>query len=150
MFASWREVPPLPIREAACADDEVIGNERLAAGAGVGYGPRLGVPRRNGVPGGSRVTRVDLVTLSLFIAVVEETSLAKAAEREHLAPSAISKRLQDLELNLNVKLFERKPTGMFPTAAGTALLHHARLIMRNVSELETELVDFAGGVRGTI
>ena len=39
---------------------------------------------------------------------------------------------------------------MFPTAAGTALLHHARLIMRNVSELETELVDFAGGVRGTI
>jgi DNA-binding transcriptional LysR family regulator len=96
------------------------------------------------------VTRVDLVTLSLFIAVVEETSLAKAAEREHLAPSAISKRLQDLELNLNVKLFERKPTGMFPTAAGTALLHHARLIIRNISELETELLDFAGGVRGTI
>src|SRR4051812_5570948 len=96
------------------------------------------------------VTRVDLVTLSLFIAVVEETSLAKAAEREHLAPSAISKRLADLELNLNVRLFERKPTGMFPTAAGTALLHHARLIVRNVSELEAELLDFAGGVRGTI
>lgn len=96
------------------------------------------------------MTRVDLVTLSLFVAVVEETSLAKAAEREHLAPSAISKRLADLELNLNVKLFERKPTGMFPTAAGTALLHHARLILHNVSELESELVDFAGGVRGTI
>jgi DNA-binding transcriptional LysR family regulator len=96
------------------------------------------------------VTRVDLVTLSLFIAVVEETSLAKAAEREHLAPSAISKRLADLELNLNVKLFDRRPNGMFPTAAGTALLHHARLIMRNISELESELVDFAGGVRGTI
>lgn len=96
------------------------------------------------------VSRVDLVTLSLFIAVVEETSLAKAAERQHLAPSAISKRLADLELNLNVKLFERKPNGMFPTAAGTALLHHARLIMRNVDDLETELVDFAGGLRGTI
>ena len=96
------------------------------------------------------MTRVDLVTLSLFIAVVEETSLAKAAEREHLAPSAISKRLADLELNLDIKLFERKPTGMFPTAAGTALLHHARLIMRNVGELEAELIDFAGGVRGTI
>lgn len=96
------------------------------------------------------MTRVDLVTLSLFIAVVEETSLAKAAEREHLAPSAISKRLADLELNLNIKLFERRPNGMFPTAAGTALLHHARLIMRNVGELEAELSDFAGGVRGTI
>jgi DNA-binding transcriptional LysR family regulator len=96
------------------------------------------------------LTRVDLVTLSLFIAVVEETSLAKAAEREHLAPSAISKRLADLELNLNVKLFDRRPNGMFPTAAGGALLHHARLIMRNVGDLETELNDFAGGVRGTI
>lgn len=96
------------------------------------------------------MTRVDLVTLSLFIAVVEETSLAKAAEREHLAASAISKRLADLELNLNIRLFERRPNGMFPTAAGTALLHHARLIMRNVGELEAELTEFAGGVRGTI
>lgn len=95
-------------------------------------------------------SRVDLVTLNVFIAVIEETSLAKAAERVHLAPSALSKRLADLELNLNVKLFERKPTGMFPTAAGTALLHHARLIIRNVDELETEMVDFAGGMRGTI
>jgi DNA-binding transcriptional LysR family regulator len=96
------------------------------------------------------VTRVDLVTLSLFVAVVEETSLAKAAEREHLAASAISKRLADLELNLNIRLFDRRPNGMFPTAAGTALLNHARLILRNVAELENELVDFAGGVRGTI
>jgi DNA-binding transcriptional LysR family regulator len=90
------------------------------------------------------------LTLSLFVAVVEETSLAKAAERAHLAPSAISKRLADLELNLNVKLFERRPNGMFPTAAGTALLNHARLILHNVADLESELLDFAGGVRGTI
>jgi DNA-binding transcriptional LysR family regulator len=51
---------------------------------------------------------------------------------------------------LNVKLFDRKPTGMFPTAAGTALLNHARLIVRNVAELEAEMGDFAGGLRGTI
>ncbi len=94
--------------------------------------------------------RVDLVTLGLFIAVVEETSLAKAGEREHLAPSAISKRLADLEFDLNVRLFERRPTGMFPTPAGMALLHHARRIVHNVTELEAELRDFAGGVRGTI
>lgn len=96
------------------------------------------------------MTRVDLVTLSLFVAVVEESSLAKAAEREHLAPSAISKRLADLEFRLNVKLFDRRSSGMVPTAAGTAMLNHARLILRNVAELETELVDFASGVRGTI
>lgn len=96
------------------------------------------------------MTRVDLITLSLFIAVAEETSLAKAAEREHLATSAISKRLADLELNFNIKLFERKPNGMFLTAAGSALLHHAHLIMRNVAELEAQLQDFSAGMRGTI
>jgi hypothetical protein len=32
--------------------------------------------------------RVDIVTLKLFLAVVEEASIAKAAEREHMAPSA--------------------------------------------------------------
>jgi DNA-binding transcriptional LysR family regulator len=121
-----RSAPPLAERHAAHYDEKAVGT------------------------GGKPLIRVDLVTLSLFIAVVEETSLAKAAEREHLAPSAISKRLADLELSLNVKLFDRKPTGMFPTAAGAALLHHARLIMHNVSELQVELVDFAGGVRGTI
>jgi DNA-binding transcriptional LysR family regulator len=39
---------------------------------------------------------------------------------------------------------------MFLTAAGSALLHHARLIMRNVAELEAELQDFSAGMRGTI
>ena len=39
---------------------------------------------------------------------------------------------------------------MYPTTAGTALLHHARLVLRNVAELEAEMVDFAGGLRGTI
>ena len=96
------------------------------------------------------MTHIDLVTLKLFIAVAEEASLAKAAEREHLAASAISKRLVDIEFNLDVKLFERKPTGMLLTTAGTALLQHARLIMRNVAELKAELRDFSAGLRGTI
>lgn len=107
-----------------------------------------GTKPRGRKPG--EVGRVDLVTLNLFIAVAEENSLARAAERVHLAPSAISKRLADLELALNVRLFERRPTGMMPTAAGAALLHHARLVMRNVADLEADLSDFAGGVRGTI
>lgn len=96
------------------------------------------------------MTRIDLITLSLFIAVAEETSLAKAAEREHLAASAISKRLADLELNFNIRLFDRRPNGMLLTSAGSAFLHHARLIMRNVAELEAELQDFSNGLRGAI
>lgn len=96
------------------------------------------------------MTHIDLITLNLFIAVAEEESLAKAAEREHLVASAISKRLADIEYSLNIKLFERKPNGMFLTTAGVAFLRHARLIMRNVSELESELKDFSEGIRGSI
>jgi DNA-binding transcriptional LysR family regulator len=94
--------------------------------------------------------RLDLTTLNLFIAVAEEASLAKAAEREHMVASAISKRLADIEADLNIRLFERKPNGMFLTSAGSAFLRHARLIMRNVAELQAELKDFSVGVRGTI
>ena len=96
------------------------------------------------------MAHIDLITLNLFIAVAEEESLAKAAEREHLVASAISKRLADVESNLNVRLFERKSNGMFLTTAGMAFLRHARLITHNVSELESELRDFSEGVCGTI
>ena len=96
------------------------------------------------------MAHIDLITLNLFIAVAEEASLAKAAEREHLVASAISKRLADIEFSLDIKLFERKPNGMFLTSAGAAFLRHARLIMRNVAELEVELKEFSEGVHGTI
>jgi DNA-binding transcriptional LysR family regulator len=100
------------------------------------------LPKRN--------VRIDLLTLKLYVAVFEEQSLAKAAARENLAASAISKRLADLEQMLHVKLFIRKRAGMFPTPAGQALMHHARTIMRNVVQLETELVDYSEGMRGNI
>lgn len=94
--------------------------------------------------------RLDLVTLRVFISVFEEQSLARAAEREHLAPSALSKRLTDLEDQVKVKLFDRRSTGMIPTSAGAALIHHARMIMRNVSQLEMEMVDYSQGLRGVV
>ncbi|MEZ5934739.1 MAG: LysR family transcriptional regulator [Alphaproteobacteria bacterium] len=94
--------------------------------------------------------RLDLQTLKLFVAVYEERSLAKAAEREHLAASAVSKRLADLEHELRVKLFERTRSGMQPTSAGHALIIHARRVLHNLTQLEAELVDFASGLRGTL
>jgi len=62
--------------------------------------------------------RLDLTTLRLFLAVVEERSMAHAAEREHITPPAISKRITDLESDLGVVLFERQRTGIRTTAAG--------------------------------
>ncbi|NIU63060.1 MAG: LysR family transcriptional regulator, partial [Pseudomonas stutzeri] len=46
----------------------------------------------------------DFVTLRLFVAIAETRSLTRAAEREHLALAAVSKRVSDLEGQLDVSL----------------------------------------------
>lgn len=93
---------------------------------------------------------LDLRTLQLFVAVVEEQTVAKAAKREHIAASAVSKRIADLEREVKVDLFRRHRTGLEPTPAGHALLHHARMLMRNLAQLETELGDYEQGLRGSV
>jgi DNA-binding transcriptional LysR family regulator len=89
------------------------------------------------------VSRIDLVTLKLFIAVAEETSIARAAEREHIAPSAVSKRLADLERIMRVPLLERHRRGVRPSKAGEALLRHSRRMLRDLEQLEVEMDEFA-------
>jgi DNA-binding transcriptional LysR family regulator len=44
--------------------------------------------------------RFDLLTLQLFVAVVEEQSIAQAAEKKNIAVSAVSRRISDLEAML--------------------------------------------------
>jgi DNA-binding transcriptional LysR family regulator len=90
-------------------------------------------------------SRIDLTTLGLFITVAELRSITKTAEREHIAASAVSKRLSDLETELRAKLFHRLPRGLELTAAGFALLHHASAILRRLDELEADLSEYAEG-----
>jgi DNA-binding transcriptional LysR family regulator len=94
--------------------------------------------------------RIDLYTLKLFVAVMETKSLTRAAAREHIAASAISKRISDLEATFNVLLFERRPTRLEPTAAAEVLLRHANTIGHNVQQLEAEMSDLSAGARGTV
>src|ERR1700710_199452 len=77
--------------------------------------------------------RIDLTTLRLFIAVCEEQNLTRAAQREGIAASAVSKRMNDFELAFGVTLFKRLSKGMALTPAGEALLHHARVPLLNVA-----------------
>ena len=43
---------------------------------------------------------IDLKTLRLFVAVCDHGNMARAAEREHIEPSAVSKRIAQLEQDL--------------------------------------------------
>ena len=56
--------------------------------------------------------RIDLTSLQLFVAVCELGSIGKAAEREFIAASAVSKRLSDLEATLGTALLYRHPRGV--------------------------------------
>lgn len=94
--------------------------------------------------------RFDLLTLELFVAVVEQQSIARAAEREHIAASAVSRRISDLETMLGVEVFKRHAKGIELTAAGEALLRHARALRSLVIQMERELRDYQSGLRGTV
>ena len=51
--------------------------------------------------------RIDLTSLQLFVAVCELGSIGRAAEREYIAASAVSKRLSDLEAAVDTALLYR-------------------------------------------
>lgn len=94
--------------------------------------------------------RIDLTSLQLFVAVCEAGSIGKAAEREFIAASAISKRLADLEAALDTPLLYRHARGVDLTPAGQSLLHHARNVLYGLEKMHSDLSEYADGVRGHV
>jgi DNA-binding transcriptional LysR family regulator len=93
---------------------------------------------------------LDPVSLQLFVAVCEERSIARAAERESLVASALSKRLAALEADVGVALLVRERRGVEPTPAGEALLARAREVLAALDQLRVELDAFGAGVQGGV
>ena len=94
--------------------------------------------------------RMDLTSLQLFVAVCELGSIGKAAEREFIAASAVSKRLSDLEATLDTPLLYRHTKGVSLSPAGESLLHHARSVLFSLEKMQGELSEYADGVRGHV
>ena len=94
--------------------------------------------------------RIDLTSLQLFVAVCELGSIGRAAEREFIAASAVSKRLSDLEATLQTPLLYRHTRGVDLTPAGESLLHHARSVLFSLEKMHAELSEYAEGVRGHV
>ncbi|MFN9726685.1 LysR family transcriptional regulator [Acidovorax sp.] len=94
--------------------------------------------------------RIDLTSLQLFVAVCELGSIGRAAEREFIAASAVSKRLSDLETAVDTPLLYRHSRGVTLTPAGESLLHHARTVLFGLERMQGELSEYADGVRGHV
>jgi DNA-binding transcriptional LysR family regulator len=92
----------------------------------------------------------DPVTLKLFVAVCEERNIARAAAREALVASAVSKRIGAMEQELGTPLLVRGRRGIEPTAAGQTLLRQAREVLGAMERMHAELSEFASGVQGSV
>lgn len=92
----------------------------------------------------------DIVTIRLFLAIAEAGSIAGAARREHIAASAVSRRIHDLELTLGAPLLERRPRGVVLTPAGEVFAQHGRRLLTQVRDLDAALKHFAEGQRGRV
>lgn len=93
---------------------------------------------------------MDLKTLRLFAAVCDNGNIKAAAAQEHIEPSAISKRLAQLEDQLGIQLLVRGRLGTELTPAGQALLAHVRSLMFTVQRIEADVDSFKGGVKGHV
>lgn len=88
--------------------------------------------------------------LRYFAAIHEEGSLARAAERERVAVSALSRHLGLLEADLGSVLFYRLPRGVRPTAAGNRLYDHAKAILRALDAADSDLREASREVAGDV
>ena len=94
--------------------------------------------------------RFDLVDLQLFIAIADQRSITRGAERSNLALASASARIKGLEDALGVALLKRGRRGVELTAAGESLLDHARLVIHQVDAMRGDLAGFASGVRASV
>jgi DNA-binding transcriptional LysR family regulator len=94
--------------------------------------------------------RIDLTTLHLLLSAVDEGLTAAVAKVNGIMPSAISRRISELEHRLNMVFIYRKTKGVEPTAAGEALVSHTRNLVRLMARMEAEMSEYADGISGHV
>jgi DNA-binding transcriptional LysR family regulator len=94
--------------------------------------------------------RLNLGYLQSFLVVIESGSFSAAAERLHLSQPAVSLQVRQLEKSLKAPLIERVGRTAKPTAAGAALLAHARQVNAAVDLAVDAVARQASGAAGRI
>ena len=92
----------------------------------------------------------DLDSLALFIRAAELRSLTKASEASHIGLAAASRRMALLEHRFKTTLLERSSRGVEVTPAGASLLPHAKSLLVQINQMQSEMRDHADGRKGAL
>ncbi|WP_321894006.1 LysR family transcriptional regulator [Paraburkholderia tropica] len=88
--------------------------------------------------------------LELFLAVLDHGSFSAAARALRRVPSAVSMNIGNIEAELGFPLFSRTNRAVEPTALALALAPHARLIGRQLRDLNVHADQLANGLESTL
>lgn len=90
------------------------------------------------------------LTLRYFHEVAKLGSIRRAADRLHVAPSAVSRQIAQLEQELDAELFERSKIGVKMTSAGEILMRQTTRMFRDLDRARSEIDDLRGLRRGEV
>jgi LysR family nitrogen assimilation transcriptional regulator len=93
---------------------------------------------------------MDLRQIRYFVAVYEEGSFSRAAQREHCTQPGISVQIQKLETELNQRLFERQARGVTPTLAGRHFYTCCVGVLDGLRMARQRMLDLAGNAGGAL
>jgi DNA-binding transcriptional LysR family regulator len=91
---------------------------------------------------------MDLRHLRYFVAVAEEGSMTRAAERLGIQQPPLGQQIRLLEQRLGVELFERKPRQIALNATGRFFLEEARSVLKRAEEAARQVKRFDLGESG--
>ena len=91
-----------------------------------------------------------LKLLTHVVEVARAGSIRKAAEHLNLTPSAMNRRIQDLEAEVGTPLFERRPRGVKLTTAGEMFVRYARSQIADADRMRSHVEDLRGLRRGPV
>jgi DNA-binding transcriptional LysR family regulator len=91
-----------------------------------------------------------LKLLTHVVEVARMGSIRKAAEHLNLTPSAMNRRIQDLEAEVGTPLFERRPRGVKLTTAGEMFVRYARSQIADAERMKSHVEDLRGLRRGPV
>jgi DNA-binding transcriptional LysR family regulator len=93
---------------------------------------------------------MELRHLRYFVAIAEERSFTRAAERLWVAQPGLSSQIRRLESELGVRLFDRHTRGVDLTDAGELFLERARATLAAAEEARATGRDLEAGLIGSV